>query len=933
MTSMLAFEVPQQVVLSGAMRGLAFGVLAVGVILIYRSSRVINFALGELGALAAALMARLVVNWNWHYYPALVLTVAVGALLGGVIDVIVVRRLAKSPRVVLLVATIGVAQLLLLGQVALPDIATNTSFPTAFEQRWQIGSLIVRADHVVAAVVLPLIVAGLAFFLNRTRYGMFVRAAAVNADATRLAGISVKRVSTIVWCLAGGLAAVATILSAPLAGATSASLGDLGPSMLLRTFAVAVIAGMSSLVLAIVAGIGLGILEAVIFYNNTGDPGVVNAVLFVVVLVAVLVVSLRTKELGTRERLSFAPRVRPIPRQLQRHWIVRNQARLGALLALALAIALPLVVTESSRQFLYSRVLLMALVALSLTVLTGWAGQLSLGQFALTGVGAMTTYALVQNRLVYPAAVLGGVIAASAVAVLIGAPALRMRGLFLAITTLAFAVAAPWFFTRSVFVGDNSFLLLRRPVVGGVDLGDQRTFYYVCLGAMTLGVVAASRLRRSGVGRRLLAVRDNEVAAAAIGISPARTKLLAFAISGILAGLAGGLLAGLLVQFRPETQFAPTASLNIVAIAVIGGLSSIAGTVLGSLVIIGIPALFPGNDEIALLTSGAGMLLLLMYFPGGLVGVLYRARDAVLAFVAARMEEVPPPARRAVPARVSGLATRRKDTDADMHAVSAEGVSVRFGTRVVVDQVSLEVQRGEVVGLIGANGAGKSTLMNAIGGFVPSSGVVRVLGTDVSGRPAHRRADAGLGRTFQDAGLFPDLTVRETVATAVERRAHAGAVSVVVGLPGARRQERAKQAQTDEILHFLGLGPFAERFISELSTGTRRIVELACLLAAEAQVLCLDEPTAGIAQRETEAFGPLLLRVRDELEASMLVIEHDMPFVMGISSRVYCLDLGRVISCGPPAVVRNDPAVVAAYLGTDEAAIARSGIVAPRARA
>ena len=176
--------------------------------------------------------------------------------------------------------------------------------------------------------------------------------------------------------------------------------------------------------------------------------------------------------------------------------------------------------------------------------------------------------------------------------------------------------------------------------------------------------------------------------------------------------------------------------------------------------------------------------------------------------------------------------------------------------------------------------------MNAVGGFVRSTGEVEVFGRPVTGRAPHRRAALGLGRSFQDAALYPDLTVRETVAVAVEARHHVGLATVVVGLPRARRVERAKLALTDDVLEFLGLGPYADRFVSELSTGMRRIVELACLLATESRVLCLDEPTSGIAQREAEAFGPLLLRVRAELEASMLVIEHDMPLVMSISDRI-----------------------------------------------
>jgi ABC-type branched-subunit amino acid transport system ATPase component len=215
--------------------------------------------------------------------------------------------------------------------------------------------------------------------------------------------------------------------------------------------------------------------------------------------------------------------------------------------------------------------------------------------------------------------------------------------------------------------------------------------------------------------------------------------------------------------------------------------------------------------------------------------------------------------------------------------------------------------------------------MNAIGGFVDSTGTVELLGRDVARARAPQRAQLGLGRTFQAATLFPELTVRETVEVALEARARTGVLSVALLSPRSNRMERAKRAEAAELIDFLGLGRYSEAFIADLSTGTRRIVELAGLLALDARLLCLDEPTAGIAQRETEAFGPLILEIRRELGASMLLIEHDMPLIMSISDRVYCLEAGRVIAHGAPTVLRNDPAVIASYLGTDERAIARSG--------
>jgi ABC-type branched-subunit amino acid transport system ATPase component/ABC-type branched-subunit amino acid transport system permease subunit len=943
--SVLAVEVPLQVVLSGAMRGLGIGVMAVGVILIYRSCRVINFALGELGALAAAVFVRLVVNWHWNFYAALLVTVVAGALLGALLELALVRRLFRAPRVVLLVATIGAAQLLLFLQFVLPDIAEYRAFPTAFSHQWQLGDVVVRADHVVALVVFPSVVLALAWFLNRTKYGIAVRAAADNPDAARLAGIGIKRVSTIVWALAGALAAAATVLSAPLAGTNVAGTADLGPGILLRTLAAAVIGGMASMTVGLIAAVVMGIGEAVLFYNNPTDPDLINAVLLVVVLIAVLAISVRDRGLGVRERFSFAPRVRPVPAALRDVWWVRHHTRILGGLALVAAVVLPLLVTSPSRQFLYARVIVLALVALSLTVLTGWAGQLSLGQFAFVGLGGMTTYALVQNRLALPAAVLIGALVTALAAVVVGTPALRMRGLFLAVSTLALAVAMPWVLTRSVFVDpDHPSPQLRRPTIGGLSLAPQRTYYYVCLAVFVLVVLVVSRVRASGLGRSLLAVRDNELAAAAMGLSPTRVKLFAFALSGGVAGLGGGVLVGLLVQFS-EDSFLATDSLSMVAIAVVGGLASITGTILGSLFVIGLPALFPDNAEIGLLTSGAGLLVLLLYFPGGLVQLLFDLRDAIFGALARRRPQpasasAPDPAASAVPAvpavavvsaARSELRARPAVAETVTVALGIAHVSVRFGARRVVDAVDLEVGRGEVVGLIGANGAGKSTLMNAVGGFVASDGTIEVFGHDVQGRAPHRRAALGLGRTFQDAALFADLTVRDSVQTALEARAPARFVAVALGLPRAGRRERAKQAHADEILDFLGLGAFAERFISELSTGMRRIVELACIVATDARMLCLDEPTAGIAQREAEAFGPLLLRIREELDASLLVIEHDMPLVMSISDRIYCLEAGTVISSGPPDQVRNDPLVVASYLGTDERAIARSdaGAVTP----
>ena len=450
----------------------------------------------------------------------------------------------------------------------------------------------------------------------------------------------------------------------------------------------------------------------------------------------------------------------------------------------------------------------------------------------------------------------------------------------------------------------------------------------MCLAVLVVAFVVVSRLRRSGIGRTTIAVRDNADRAAAYTVGVASSKLRAFAIAGFIAGFGGALLAGA-VESVPFTEryFLVADSLALVALVVIGGIASPMGAVLGSLWIVGLPAFFPDNTLVPLLTSSLGLLILLLYFPGGLMQIAYSARDALFAWAASKREA--PPTERTTATLPVLVRSARPPIVEDVPALDVSGIKVRFGGVVAVDDASLRVGDDEIVGLIGTNGAGKSTLMNAIGGFVPCAGTVRIHGDDVSSTGAARRARMGLGRTFQAALLFPELTVRETVEVALEARGRTGLLSTALFLPRSFARERQRRAEADDLIGFLGLGRYASNRIADLSTGTRRIVELAGLLALDARVLCLDEPTAGVAQRETEAFGPLIKEIRRELGAAMLVIEHDMPLIMSISDRVYCLEIGRVIAEGDPVAVRNDPKVIASYLGVDERAIQRSGTAAP----
>jgi branched-chain amino acid transport system ATP-binding protein len=254
-------------------------------------------------------------------------------------------------------------------------------------------------------------------------------------------------------------------------------------------------------------------------------------------------------------------------------------------------------------------------------------------------------------------------------------------------------------------------------------------------------------------------------------------------------------------------------------------------------------------------------------------------------------------------------------------------MGVSFGGLRALDGVDLDVEAGEIVGLIGPNGAGKTTLFDCISGLSPGEGTVSVGDRDITGLPPHQRAHAGLGRSFQDARLFTSMTVLDTLRVASERASGrpASVVRTLLGFGGVDAQEKQATARALEVVETFGLTAYRDKLIGELSTGTRRVVDLAGLMIQRPAVILLDEPSSGIAQREAEALGPLLVQVRDELNCALLVIEHDMPLLLGLVDRVYALETGRVIASGSPQDVIADPRVIRSYLGDDPAAIERSG--------
>jgi ABC-type branched-subunit amino acid transport system ATPase component/ABC-type branched-subunit amino acid transport system permease subunit len=949
--ALLGWSIPLQVVFNGLSLGLGYAVIAAGIVLIFRCSGIINFAQAAIGAFGVASFVVLFQNYHLPYPLAAGLGVAGAALLGVATELLVVRRLFDASRVVLLIATVGVAQLIaFLIFYVLPPVKGGP-IPVAFEAKWarfHVGDSLAVGTRQTSLVLLvaPVLIA-LAWFLTRTRLGLHIRAVADNPANARLVGVSPRKVSTLVWGMAAAFAGYTQIAVAPIVTRTADELAGVSSTgLLLRALVIAMAARMRSITVVVIAGLALGAFESLVAVNVDRDPGAFNAFLLVAVLALVLALTRGRTRAGDTS-IAIGVRSTPIPESLAGLRWVRRAPAAGMVLLLAIALLIPLVVEKPSQLLVWTEVLVVAIAAISLTLLTGWAGQLSLGHFAFAGVGGLAMLAFTRGQSMGLGLPIVGNLATVTIdvpwlaamalaiglgvvfAVLVGLPALRVRGLFLAVTTLAFGfMAGSWMFNRAFWNGGRQSVrsaIRERPELFGVDFGEPRNYYYLCLAFLVATVVIVSHLRRTGAGRNMIAVRDNEAMTAASTVSPTRAKLTAFAVSGGLAALAGCLYAFLLPGFNATgdaSPFSPEASLRLVAIVIIGGVGSIGGAILGTLWVLGLPALFGATDTVQLLTTNIGLLLLLLYLPGGLIQVVQSGWAATIRYAARTRGAA---TRSVTPASTVAFHERRHATPvAGTPWLEAKGISVRFGGLLAVDDVSIRVGAGETVGLIGQNGSGKSTLLNAISGFVDHDGSVSVLGRDVSSRAAHERHAIGLGRGFQDAGLFRSLSVRETVLVALEARRRSLTLPALLALPPTNRWERTKRAEANDILDLLQLGQYADRRIEDLSTGTRRVVELACLVANGAKVLLLDEPTGGIAQREAEAFVPVVQRIQRDLDAAMVVIEHDMPLIMAISTRVYCLESGHIIASGIPHDVGNDPLVVASYLGTDDRALVRS---------
>jgi branched-chain amino acid transport system ATP-binding protein len=564
---------------------------------------------------------------------------------------------------------------------------------------------------------------------------------------------------------------------------------------------------------------------------------------------------------------------------------LRLHAIVGALAAAGIAASF---FANGYQLFVIATVALTAVVAVGLNVLLGLAGQISLGHAGFYAIGAYTC-AILTTKLGWDfwlALPLAGALAAAAGGVL-AVPALRVRGPYLAMVTIAFGFVVEQSAAelRELTGGWNGIMGIPRPAVLGTTL-DELGLCILSIALLAVLVLAFSRLHDSRWGLAMRATRDAEAASQSIGLNLVRVRSLAFVLSACLAGIAGALFAALNNFISPES-FPFFQSITFLLVVLVGGPGTVLGPVAGALVVVLLPEMLGFLEEYRLLFFGLLLLAVLLAAPEGIMGFIEKR-------LARRAPRAPQPAVREVEQFLSR---------ADAAPLRIEGLSVAFGGTRALNEVSLEARSGEVTSIIGPNGAGKTTLLNLVGGFYGAdAGSVRLGDMPLPRARTHLIARRGVARTFQTTQLFAQMSVLE---------------NLLIALRGEADEHLAQG-----LLAYVGYAGDLGRPARELPHVDRRLVELARALATRPKVLMLDEPAAGLDDADTQRLGELIRRIAAR-GIAVVLIEHDMPLVMGISDHVIVLDAGKRIADGAPAAVQASPQVRAAYLGEGELQIAR----------
>ncbi len=898
----------------GLTAGSVYGLAGTGLVLTYKTSGVFNFAYGAIAAVAAYVFYWLHVQQGMAWQPAALLCLFVlGPAMGLVLELLtrMLSEVGTQYQIAGMIGlTLGIEALLRLwgnswsdpGQYVLfPDFLPTETF-TVFDVNVGYNQLITMVIALVSAI-------GLYLFFRWSRLGVSMRAVVDDPDLVNIAGTSPTRVRRWAWVIGTMFAAMSGLLLGPTIGVSALLL----ILLVVQAFGAAAVGYFSNLPLTYLGGLLIGIAAA-LSTKYVGDinwlGGLPISIPFIVLFVALLV---------TPRRLLALRRTPPPPPPHSAYTAPARVSIGGAVLLVGFLALVPDIV--GLKLAAWTVAVMYVVLFLSLGLLVRLSGQVSLAHLGLAAVGAAAFGHLVSDHgIPWLLAVLLAALIVVPVGAVIAIPAIRLSGVFLALATLGFGIMLEnMFYTQDIMFGPTSAgVHATRPSIGQTDRG----YYYVVLAVAVVCAILVVALTRGRLGRLLRALSDSPLALGTQGTTINLTRVIAFCISAFLAGIFGALYAGFVGSIN-GTSFPAFNSLVIVALVllVVGGAPWYAITAAAAL------ELIPAYVDV-----GNISIYLQMLFGFAVIGVGLQARHpASVPVPLRRVLDRLGGRRKTVPAAVESTSEAAAPTlvvvpTVEEAAVLAPGLeivelTVRFGGLVAVDGLTLEAPCGRITGLIGPNGAGKTTTFNACSGLVrPTSGRILLHGTDVTRTGTARRARQGLGRTFQRSELWPSLTVEQNVALGREAAMAGG--NVAHQIFASPRDRRTIDDAVEHALVMTGVESLRERQAARLTSGERRLVELARALAGEYDVVMLDEPSSGLDPAETERFGAVLQRVVADRGAGLLLVEHDMALVMDVCEHIYVLDFGRLLFDGSPDAVRASELVQAAYLGSDEVEIA-----------
>ena len=888
-----------------ALLGLGVGALyafaSQGLIVIYRGTGVLNFSLGATAIAGVFMQWELQYEQGWPFLLAALVGVALSAFLGVLTHWWVMKPLRRASSLVRVIATLGVLISVQAGVViryGSQPRQVDSWLPNNRFTLW--GDVDIFVDRLILLGIAVASATALWALYRSSQFGLATEAVSESERSASAIGLSPNRIATLNWALGSAIAAIAGILVVPIITLQVAAM----TSLVLAALASALVGDFRSFPIATAAGLGLGIAQTLVsrFIDQQG----LGASLPFLIIIAVLV---------------FRGRSLPL-----RDYFLKQQPMLGNgrmswdWTIFGCGVIVFLMLTKDAKWIDALTVSLgVAIVLLSIVVLTGYAGQLSLAQYTIAGFGAFVAGRLVA---VYDIPFLLGLIAGVAAAVPLGLlfalPAVRTRGINLAIVTLGLGTTMElMLFRNRSYTGGVRGTQVGNPDLFGYDISSIRYPERYGIFVLAMAVIAVwmvSNVRRGRSGRRLIAVRTNERAAAALGIDVLRAKLFAFAFAAALAALGGILLAFRLssISYQSFTSFT---SITYAGLALVGGVGHLLGAFVGATMATAgfnqeiLESTWGGVGRWTQLISGIAILLTVLGYQDGVAAEwvkifrLFKKSKKWGRPYVIRLEDV------------ADLSATADETQVPPRALTIDGLTVTYGAVTAVNNVSYELRPGTVTGLIGPNGAGKTSLIDAISGFAAAEGSVLVDDLDISKLSPTRRARSGVARSFQSLELFEDSTVFENLSVAADPqdlRSYLRDLVWPVNPPFPPEVVRAiVEFQLDHDLH---------RDVKDLSYGKRRLLAIARAVAMHPSILMLDEPAAGLSSSESEELAVVVRRLAEEWGMAVLVVEHDMNFVMGVCDQVMVLDFGNLIAAGPPEDIRSNPAVIAAYLGdeTDE---------------